>query len=226
MGWRPHPFARRPPSPRSGYRNHHGLTHAAVPSLTPHPPQTGLPLDVSAAWALPPPALAALPPRSASVPCTEDGGSKGAALGGLSLEEELARTRTMLALAQERNQLLEGLLEEHRLQGREQLEKIKALTRVNKDCRKEIATLQSQVWSQITTSLTRTPAPNAHAHGCGPVRYGGPAPPPPPLQHVAPQHQHQQQQQLYGAPYHRYARSGSGSPTEGEERDRRCVHVM
>lgn len=157
------------------------------------------------------------------MPCTEDGGSKGATLGGLSLEEELARTRAMLALAQERNMLLEGLLEEHRLQGREQLEKIKALTRVNKDCRKEIATLQSQVWSQITTSLTRTPAPNAHAHthGRGLGRYGGPAPPPP-LQHAASQHQ----QQLYGAPSHRYARSGSASPPEGEERDRRGVYVM
>lgn len=141
---------------------------------------------------------------------------------GLSLEEELARTRAMLALAQERNIMLEGLLEEHRLQGWEQLEKIKALTRVNKDCRKEIATLQSQVWTQISTSLTRTPAPMGRG-----ARNG--APPPPLQQHVAYQHQHHQQQ-LYAAPppppQHRHARSGSGSPPEGEGRDRRGVHAM
>lgn len=133
-----------------------------------------------------------------------------------SVHEELARMRAVLALTAERNQLLEGALREQLRQGWEQQEKIKLLTRINKDFRKEIAQLQSQVWSQVSSSLTRTPAPNAR----GGPRISGPLVPPPTLGHQ------------YAPPSHHRARSGSGSPPGGEGRsnregrEARGVHVV
>ncbi len=177
---------------------------------------------------LPPPPLA-LPPRlRPSVPCTEVEPARSACLSSsssasLSVHEELAQARTALRQAVEYNELLAGALEEQRAHGQQQQEKIATLTRLNRDFRREIANLQSQVWTSITSNLTRTPPPPR----------SGPSPPQQQQQLVAPHHlhpppSHHYQQQHQQQHQHHRARSGAGSPPDGEGargREARVVFV-